>query len=138
MKFTLATFAAFFSIIAATPTTGAGGLPGPPAGKFSHVKQQCQAHQANIRCCNLAGGNNGGNNKYDARPALLSTPSVAVVSATAVPVRTTQPSPSGPPGTGTPTWSTAGQQESGAQEFSSVVGAQSSKTLDVAGVVLVA
>ncbi|KAK1079081.1 hypothetical protein LTR33_006690 [Friedmanniomyces endolithicus] len=65
MKFTLAAFAALFSIIAATPTPGAGGLPGPPAGKFSHVKQQCQAHQANIRCCNLAGGNNGGNNKYD-------------------------------------------------------------------------
>jgi len=65
MKFTLAAFAALFSIIAATLTPGAGGLPGPPAGKFSHVKQQCQAHQANIRCCNLAGGNNGGNNKYD-------------------------------------------------------------------------
>ncbi|KAK6435012.1 hypothetical protein LTR95_008803 [Oleoguttula sp. CCFEE 5521] len=65
MEFTLITFAALFSVIAATPTRGAGGVPGPPAGKFSHVKQQCQAHHANIRCCNLAGGNNGGNNKYD-------------------------------------------------------------------------
>ncbi|KAK4904022.1 hypothetical protein LTR49_026449 [Elasticomyces elasticus] len=65
MKFTLATFAALFSIVAASPTPGAGGVPGPPAGKFSHVKQQCQGHQANIRCCNLAGGNNGGDNKYD-------------------------------------------------------------------------
>ncbi|KAK3613943.1 hypothetical protein LTR56_026834 [Elasticomyces elasticus] len=65
MRFTLTTFAALFSIIVATPTPGAGGVLGPPARKVSHVKQQCQAHQANIRCCNLAGGNNGGNNKYD-------------------------------------------------------------------------
>ncbi|KAK5682082.1 hypothetical protein LTR17_027384, partial [Elasticomyces elasticus] len=55
MKLTLATFAKLISIIAAAPTPGAGGLPGPSAGKFSHVEQQGQAHQANIRCCNLAG-----------------------------------------------------------------------------------
>jgi len=49
----------------AAPAPAAGGIPGPPSGKFSHVKQQCQAHQANIRCCSLAGNNNGGNNKYN-------------------------------------------------------------------------
>ncbi|TKA74452.1 hypothetical protein B0A49_08758 [Cryomyces minteri] len=65
MKFTVAALAALLSVVAASPMPAAGGLPGPPAGKFSHVKQQCQAHQANIRCCNVAGGNNGGNNNYN-------------------------------------------------------------------------